>query len=893
MKLMQPLHKFGRSILIVLAVCQAFAQVSGQVWTEIGDAGDYVTNAQLTAGVGALTQIKGTCLIGDRDLYMIAVTNAAIFKAAVTAPSGNDTLMGLFDTNGMGVAFNDDTPVPYNGLSTLDFSKNGLPLSNGLYILGLMSSGQMWTSDAGNIWNRQPWDDQRAPDGEGKDLPMTGYWGTAEHDVVNYIIQLTGASFAKSGLPPKIDRSPDNLSVDEGQPASFSVAASGSQPLAYQWQVSTDGGSSYSNLAGATNIGYGFLVVHPAADNQKRVRVVVSNALGSATSSAATLTVKPDVVAPTVVFAGTLGHPTAIVVEFSEPVDDRTALAATNYALPGVVITNLSRVSLTQIVLRSSSSVGTGSLTIHDVLDLADARNVVSPSPTTIALDTKMHGVTMRKFDGIAGTTLDTLYASPSYPNSPDTVQYLPTLETPSNIDDNYGAVLLGYVVPPVSGDYTFYIASDDNGELLLSPDENPANAIQIAYEPNYDTARNWQGRPELQSTPQSLLAGRRYYFQAAMKEGGGDDNLAVTWVKPGETIQAGQAPIRNQYLLPYGSVTGGDPQIARQPTGSTVNVGAMVTLSALVTGSPPFAYGWYRNGMVLPGANQPVLKFTADHSSAGTYRLSASNLFGATLSDQATVKVQNPAGLWIEEGDAGDTLTTAQVVVGSGPLNQIQGTIPDGWDHDLYKIMVTNYASFSARVTAPENGNSRLALFDGNGMGLVMNDDASDGMTLSAIDYATSKLPASNGVHYLGIMTQVEMPASTVNGTNAYIWTADNPTAQKRPDGPGASSPLVGFGGYGGSLANYTIALTGAAFLPEPVVPSAVGLTIQRNGSSVVLAWSSGAEADGFALQETDQLSPAANWRPTSATPVVAGSQMTVTIAPSGTAKFYRLAHP
>ena len=41
---------------------------------------------------------------------------------------------------------------------------------------------------------------------------------------------------------------------------------------------------------------------------------------------------------------------------------------------------------------------------------------------------------------------------------------------------------MLGYVTPPTTGYYTFWIASDDNSELWLSTDANPANKVRIAY---------------------------------------------------------------------------------------------------------------------------------------------------------------------------------------------------------------------------------------------------------------------------------------------------------------------------------------------------------------------------------------------------------------------------
>lgn len=899
MKLLPVMPTIGGLTVAALALCGAANPASGQIWTEIGDAGDYPTNAQVTAGIGALLQIKGSCLKGDREMYLIAVTNAAVFRAAVTAPKGNDTLLGLFDTNGMGIVMNDDTPVPYDGLSTLDFSKNGIPLSNGAYILAVMSSGQMWTSDGGNIWNRQPWDDQRAPDGEGAGSPMTGYWGSAEHDVLNYAIDLTGAAFAKSGLPAKIDQAPADLTVVEGQAAAFAVTASGSQPLSFQWQASTDAGASFGAIAGETNATYAIPVAHPSADNQKKIRVVVSNAIGSENSAAATLTVTPDKGAPTVVFAGTLGNPSALVVEFSEGVNPAAAATLANYSLPGVVLTKASLVAPNKVLLEAGASISPGTLTVRDVVDQADARNVLSPNPTTMALDTQVHGVTMSIYAGLPndnpGTLLD-LTGSAAFPNSPSSVQYLATLETPANIADNYGAWLRGYLVPPSSGDYTFYLASDDAGEFYLDPvagDSNSGNLVLMSSCYSAVGSRDWLNANVTASPATTLAAGQRYYFEAMLKEIAGLDYLAVTWVKSGAAVQALQAPIDGRYLLPFGSVAGGSPVVLKEPAAATVVAGSNLTLSASVAGSPPLAYQWYKDGAAVVGATQPVLSFTAVHSSSGTYRLGISNIFGSVSSGNALVNVQNQPGMWVEEGDAGDTLTNAQTTVGSGSLTQISGTIPDGWDHDLYKISVTNFSKFSATVTAPDGGDSRLALFDASGKGVVYNDDNANGNTaLSAIDYAGSQLPSSNGVYYLGIMSNVEMPASTVDGTNAYIWTIDNPTSQKRPDGPGAAGAMVGFGGYGGSLANYSIALTGAGFGASGAVPH-INLAIRGHGASLVLAWPAGSDADGFALQETAQLSASATWQSVTTTPVVANGENTVTLAPSSGAKFYRLIHP
>jgi hypothetical protein len=74
--------------------------------------------------------------------------------------------------------------------------------------------------------------------------------------------------------------------VTVGQTATFSVAASGTAPLSYQWQR----GNPPANIAGATSASYS-LSNAQISDDQAQFRAVVTNAHGSATSNPATLTV--------------------------------------------------------------------------------------------------------------------------------------------------------------------------------------------------------------------------------------------------------------------------------------------------------------------------------------------------------------------------------------------------------------------------------------------------------------------------------------------------------------------------------------------------------------------------------------------------------------------------
>ena len=163
-------------------------------------------------------------------------------------------------------------------------------------------------------------------------------------------------------------------------------------------------------------------------------------------------------------------------------------------------------------------------------------------------------GVLIEKFGGITGTTIASLTGAPNYPGSPDSSIIYSTFEAPTNVDENYGLRARGYLTAPATGDYTFWIASDDNGSLLLSSDADPANATEIASVPSWSSSQQYDKFPEQQSATISLVAGQHYYIEALMKEQGGGDNLSVAWAGPdivGPTI------IADEYLTRFGAAAG------------------------------------------------------------------------------------------------------------------------------------------------------------------------------------------------------------------------------------------------------------------------------------------------------------------------------------------------
>lgn len=178
----------------------------------------------------------------------------------------------------------------------------------------------------------------------------------------------------------------------------------------------------------------------------------------------------------------------------------------------------------------------------------------------------------------------------------PTTSRVLATLEMPTNFADHYGTRIRGYVVPPTTGNYTFWIASDDQGELRISTDDQPANLVRRAYVSTYTGSRQWNKELNQKSVILALTAGQRYYIEALQRDYAGGDNLAVGWFKPGDT-GSGTLPsevVPGSALAPY------VPPAA--PAGGT---------TLYFTNMTP------QNGVTSAGAGSSSLRLSADETFA------------------------------------------------------------------------------------------------------------------------------------------------------------------------------------------------------------------------------------------------------------------------------------
>jgi hypothetical protein len=109
--------------------------------------------------------------------------------------------------------------------------------------------------------------------------------GAGGGSVTSNAATLTVTAVGDTPTPPGIVSQPESVTVTAGQPATFTVAATGAS-LAYQWQ------RNGLDIPGATGASY-TLDAAGTVDHGALFRVVVSGATGTTTSDAATLIVNP------------------------------------------------------------------------------------------------------------------------------------------------------------------------------------------------------------------------------------------------------------------------------------------------------------------------------------------------------------------------------------------------------------------------------------------------------------------------------------------------------------------------------------------------------------------------------------------------------------------------
>ena len=297
-------------------------------------------------------------------------------------------------------------------------------------------------------------------------------------------------------------------------------------------------------------------------------------------------------------------------------------------------------------------------------------------------------GIVQQFWNNISGNNVSVLTGDSRYPNSPSSSRVLTSFDSGSDFADNYGSRIRAYVVPPTTGSYTFYIATDDEGQLRFSTDATPANATQIANATNATGRSNWTSNASQISAAFTLTAGQRYYIETLQKEGVGGDYVQVAWTGPG---------IATQTIIPGSALQPFDVNVAPAFTGApyaftiggtAANGTAVGTVAATDPNGDPVIYGivsgnpggnafainpqtgaiTVSNSAALPAGQVAALQVGTQDNGGGLYPLktvttTVSITVGQAISlaSPTTANVTIPAGVGLSllADNAGRTTTT------------------------------------------------------------------------------------------------------------------------------------------------------------------------------------------------------------------------------------------
>ncbi|MBN8247249.1 MAG: immunoglobulin domain-containing protein [Verrucomicrobia bacterium] len=553
------------------------------------------------------------------------------------------------------------------------------------------------------------------------DTTPAGQLGPIRGAIIESPVDGVGASIA-------ITDDPDSVEATANSAVTFSAAATGSSPygadygnaISWQWYI--------NNVAQLGANGSSFTIpVVALAQNNAKIKVIAAVVGANATSAEATLTVNADTVAPTVTDLTGSASFDSVTVTFSEPVADPSATTVGNYQITGLTVSSATRVNDRTILLATSTQAQNTAypVTINGVRDNANL-----PSAFTGSLQSfKFQGgvVEFRLWNDETGG-----FETFADVGVPDSVRLITSAYTGSGLFENYFGQLRLIFTPSVSGNYVFFIASDDHGELYLSTDANPANKKKIAEEPSWSDPRLWNGdgvasntgtrgepgaranrSDEYQNTEWAtgpggniaLVAGTQYYLEHLYKEGGGGDHGAIA-VKLASEADPGNGANelggdRVGWFIDPNKIA---PIITQRPTSVKYAAGGTITFTVAAESATPMTYQWYQNKKAIAGATSATLTIpNAGVANMGDYYCDVSNTSGTTSTypDDSSRAIMTGVALVIEAEDynfdGGQTLPAASVMPLAADLYQGKDGLP-GIDFHL---------SAQSTADAGANGNS------------------------------------------------------------------------------------------------------------------------------------------------------------------------------------------
>jgi hypothetical protein len=540
---------------------------------------------------------------------------------------------------------------------------------------------------------------------------------------------------------PGINSQPQSQTVAQGATATFSVDATGTAPLQYQW---TKNGATIADAT--TSV---LTLTNAQGPNIGSYTVVVANPYGTVTSSAATLSIQGI---PDSLWSGLVAY-----YPFSGNAQDASGNG--NNGSPTNVVYGLDRNG--QAGAAADFSSGNAYVDVPTL-------NSMTYHPVTYSAWFKLNDYSAaserRSSDGYFVMTLIGRDLSGNQSEGSLCLYNPPTPYTGPNTTFLYYSGATGVWGPypdtnkwahvsftiDAENNATFYINGKMTSSVVFNAAQNALIPFRIGASASFaDYRLGWKGLiddvrvynralssnevsqlfyseapvsllvPSIDAQPQSatrVVASNAVFSVSAS----GAQPLAYQWLFNGSPVLDAtntSYTVTNPQLTDdgssysvvitnsYGTVTsaaaaltvGLAPSISAQPSSQTVAEGGSAVFTANVTGTAPLVYQWLFNGSAISGATNSALTLTsAKLSDAGSYAFTVANTFGVAASSSATLRVD------------------ALPQIGAQPQNQ--------------SVIAGNSATFSVSVTnlgtpvLPAVGSGTLRLWLRADAGVVTN---------------------------------------------------------------------------------------------------------------------------------------------------------------------------
>ena len=496
-----------------------------------------------------------------------------------------------------------------------------------------------------------------------------------------------------------ITSQPPSQAVAEGSNAVFTVTASGSAPLYYQWSINNTNLTNGGNISGATN--NTLTISNVLTNNAGNYTVLVYNDCGSVTSSVAVLTVllvPPYIttqpasqtlfVGDTVIFSVTAIGPLPLSYQWSS--NGTNIMGATNMTL---TLTNIQLSQAGNYVVLVTNVYGS-------VLSSNAALNVIQPTPCITppsglaglwraesnALDSA--GTNNGTMQGGAGYTnglvgqafsFDGVSGNISIPDSPSLDAFTTSitielwLKSSQSNSDWKGIVAKGnsswqLQATPRANTVNFTV-SVSAGALSGSQNVNDGQWHHVAavydgtnmflyVDGMLDVSQPATGLIPQNNDPLCIGANAKAYVRSC-----GCNKLGYFFNGFIDEVSIYNRPLSSDEIAAIYNAGDngkcvpppGSPLITTQPTNQTVIMGSNATFSVTATGTPPLSYQWCFNSGVLANATNAGLILTnVQPKQAGIYSVVVSNGVGTVTSSYAVLRVWNPSSVvaWGYDGN-------------------------------------------------------------------------------------------------------------------------------------------------------------------------------------------------------------------------------------------------